>query len=315
MTFRARWLQGQSGSLWIPRPTLLNIMFIIGSYSYTGIHNGWPAKRPTSGRLRGPMSTVETPAAAPPEPIWSLGTALLFVVLWVVLLLLISSGFMVTASALISITRDVGFEDAFQAFQTEAGTTPAQAVAGVGCAALSWAATFALIARMLKRFPPALVKKSLGLQSPTPRWSIALGIPVGLGLLVAGEILMRILDVSEDQTPIMRLLKTPWGAASIAFMALAIAPIAEELFFRGFVYPPMARRFSLGTAMACNGAVFAAVHLLTYGSELGYLPPIFLLGFVLAGLRSWTGSILPAIVAHFVFNATSLLLFLVFGPT
>jgi len=66
--------------------------------------------------------------------------------------------------------------------------------------------------------------------------------------------------------------------------------------------------------MAFNGAVFAAVHLMTYGQEFGYLPPLFLFGFVLSGLRAWTGSVGPGIVAHFVFNATSLFLFLIAGP-
>lgn len=260
------------------------------------------------------MSTAETPIAAPPtEPVWTLGTALLFVALWIVLLLLIQTFFTLVAVGIMSVTQGIDMDGAMDAFQREDGLT-ARAVAAVGCVGLSWAATFALIVRLLKRFPPAAVRKALGLQPPVPPWSIALGVPVGLALLVAGEILMRILSVSEDPTPIMELLKTPWGAASVSFMALAIAPIAEEVFFRGFVFPPMARRFSLGTAMAFNGAIFAAVHLLTYGQEFGYLPPIFLLGFVLSGLRAWTGSVVPPIVAHFVFNATSLFLFLLIGP-
>lgn len=255
------------------------------------------------------MSTLETPDQASPVPTWSLATALLFVGLWVVLLILIQLAFLgLTAAA-----RGVAFDDMVTSIQNDTGS-PSQAILSAGTVTLSWIATFGLLAGMLRRYPRPLIRKALGLDPPARRWTYALGIPVGLGLLVAGMVLMHLLNVAEDETPLAELLKTPWGAAAVGFMALAIAPVAEEVFFRGFVFPPMARRFSLGTAMAFNGAVFAAVHLMTYGQEFGYLPPLFLFGFVLSGLRAWTGSVGPGIVAHFVFNATSLFLFLIAGP-
>lgn len=255
------------------------------------------------------MSTLETPEQTSPEPIWSLATALLFVALWVVLLILIQLVFLKFAA----VVRGLRFEDMVTSIQNDVGSA-SQAVLSAGTVTLSWMATFMLLARLLRRYPGPLIRKALGLEPPARRWTYALGIPVGLGLLGAGMVLMHLLNVSEDETPLGELLKTPLGAAAVGFMALAIAPVAEEVFFRGFVFPPMARRFSLGTAMAFNGAVFAAVHLMTYGQEFGYLPPLFLFGFVLSGLRAWTGSVGPGIVAHFVFNATSLFLFLIAEP-
>lgn len=255
------------------------------------------------------MSTVETPEQLSSEPRWSIATALLFVLIWIVLLFVIQLALM----QVIALIRGVTFSDLITTFQN--GTLDAtQAVLSAGSVGLSWIATFGLLARLFRRYPRPLMLRALGLESPTPRWAYAIGIPVGLGLLAAGTVLMHLLNVAEDETPLAELLKTPLGAVCVAFMALVIAPVAEEVFFRGFVLPPMLKRFSLGTAMAFNGAVFAAVHLMTYGQEFGYMPPLFLFGFVLSGLRAWTGSIRPGIIAHFVFNGTSLLIFLFIGP-
>lgn len=257
-----------------------------------------------------PMSTVETPnQEAPGEPAWSLGTALLFVVLWLSIQLLTLVLFGVAAILVTMVSEGISQDDAVARLES-APVSLAQLVASVGMTALSWIATFALMQRMLRRWPRPAVYKALGLVRPKPGWVWALTPVIGLGLLLAGDFITSLLNVSEE-TAVAKLLETPLGAVTIAVLAVGIAPIAEELFFRGFVLAPMARRFSLGNAMAFNGLVFALVHILTYAGEFGYLPPLFLFGFVLSGVRIWTGSILPGVLIHFIFNATSIIAFLI----
>lgn len=255
------------------------------------------------------MSTLDSPhPEAPGEPVWSVGTALLFVVLWLALQMLTLVLFAVAAIVVTMATEGVSQEDAVARLQA-APVSIAQLVASVGMTALSWIGTFALMQRLLRRWPRPAVLKALGVVAPKPTWVWALTPVVALGLLLVGNLITKLLNVNEE-TAIARLLETPMGAVSIAILAVGIAPIAEELFFRGFVLAPMAKRFALGNAMAFNGLVFALVHILTYAGEFGYLPPLFLFGFVLSGIRIWTGSILPGIVIHLLFNATSLLAFL-----
>lgn len=258
-------------------------------------------------------SSAETPI--PEEPAWSLATALLFVGLWMFLSLTIQIGFVVVAMVAMIVFQGRSQEDAQRVLQ--AGDNLAIAVAMIGCVALSWMATFALLRRLFRRFQPDQVKRALGLNPPDRRWTYLLGIPVGLALVVATGLITTLLGSSEDETPFGQLLRTPIGAASVVFLALVIAPIAEEIFFRGFVLPPMLRRFSLGTALAFNGAVFAGVHILSYGASMRftYLPPLFLFGFVLSGMRVGTKSVGPCIVAHVVFNATSILAYLLVEST
>ena len=258
------------------------------------------------------MSTVQTPEHETSEPAWSLGTALLFVVLWLGIQMATLLFFSFAAVAVTMMNDGVSAEDAALRLQN-APVTIGQLAASVGLTALSWIATFALLRRMLRRWRPDAVRKSLGLIAPTPAWSWALAPFIAIGLLVAGNVITWLLNVNED-TSIARLLQTPSGAVAIVILAVAIAPPAEEIFFRGFVLPPMARRFSLGSALAFNGLVFALVHIQTYLGEFGYLPPLFLFGFVLSGLRLWTGSVLPGILVHAIFNAASIAAFLLSRP-
>jgi membrane protease YdiL (CAAX protease family) len=77
--------------------------------------------------------------------------------------------------------------------------------------------------------------------------------------------------------------------ASIVIMA----PMAEEVFFRGFLFAGLLRRFGPIGAAAISGAVFAATHF-----DVALLGPAFIGGSVFAFLYWRTGSIWPGIVTH-----------------
>lgn len=260
------------------------------------------------------MSTIETPAE-PTEPTWSVSTALLFVLLWMLLTVVVQFGFLATVAAIRSATQGIGFEDA--ANQIAQSQSLAVLIAFAGCVALTWLATFALLRQFLRRFPRDRVLAALGMNPPPRDLFYLAGFPVGFGLIVASGLLGWLLNPEQQPSPFDEVLKTPGGAATVTLLAVIVAPICEEVFFRGFVLPPMLKRFSLGSAMAFNGAVFAGVHIITYGDAMRFtwIPPLFLFGFVLSGLRVATNSVGPGIVAHVVFNASSILLFLLSEPT
>lgn len=237
-------------------------------------------------------------------------TALAFIVLWMSLQVLVTLLLITFAALSLTVTQGVGFEDAVVRVQGQPGDL-AVAVLGVGGVLLSWIATFALIRLLLRRFPGDAVRAALGFLPPRPRTAMLAAIPLGLAVLVAGLVLVNLLRDPESATPLERLLETRAGFAAVAVMAVGIAPFAEEAFFRGFLYPPLARLFAPGTAMAVNGALFAAVHIPTY-QDAAFLPSLFLMGFTASGLRAWSGSVWPAIAFHLVYNGTSLALFLAY---
>ena len=98
-------------------------------------------------------------------------------------------------------------------------------------------------------------------------------------------------------------LAFPGAAAILTFEALAVwTPITEEIFFRGFVFGGLIPRLGVWWAMAASALIFSLFHI-----DPGVLVPIFITGFLLAGLYRLTGSLWPGIVAHAGQNAVALL--------
>lgn len=89
----------------------------------------------------------------------------------------------------------------------------------------------------------------------------------------------------------------------VFFAASVMAPIVEETFFRGMLYTAFRGRLGIGPAVVLTSAIFAVIHPLPGG-----FLPIFALACVLALLRERSGSLLPCIVCHSVFNTVSLLM-------
>src|SRR5688572_27523291 len=88
------------------------------------------------------------------------------------------------------------------------------------------------------------------------------------------------------------------------FIAIVvIAPVAEEMLFRGLIFREFARRYSVPHAILGSAALFAVFHLNPWQAVVAF--PI---GVVAAWLVLRTGSIVPGIVLHAALNFTSVFL-------
>lgn len=85
-------------------------------------------------------------------------------------------------------------------------------------------------------------------------------------------------------------------------MALLVAPVTEEAFFRGFLLLGVGARFGWVWGSLSSASLFALGH-----GQLGTVVPIFLLGLLLAWLYLRTRSLWTCIMAHFGYNLTNLL--------
>ena len=94
------------------------------------------------------------------------------------------------------------------------------------------------------------------------------------------------------------------AAASIAVGILIVlaAPIAEEVFFRGFLFGGLRRRLPFIAAAVISAAIFGAFHYTGTGS-VTLLPQLAALGLVQAWIYERSGSIVPTIGVHMVNNA------------
>ena len=87
-----------------------------------------------------------------------------------------------------------------------------------------------------------------------------------------------------------------------AFVAVGLAPIAEEFFFRGFFYRALRNRLTVWVAALIDGVVFGVVHY-TGPDTLELLPVLAVLGFAFCLLYERTKSLYPCIALH-AFNNT-----------
>ena len=89
-----------------------------------------------------------------------------------------------------------------------------------------------------------------------------------------------------------------------AVLVIVVAPVCEEIFFRGFFYRALRSRFMPLAAAAIDGVVFGAIHY-TGAQTLAVLPPLAVLGFVFCMLYQYTGSLFPTIALHAANNSIS----------
>jgi membrane protease YdiL (CAAX protease family) len=91
---------------------------------------------------------------------------------------------------------------------------------------------------------------------------------------------------------------------AVTVLVTVVAPIAEEIFFRGFLFTALRRWVGWVGGALLSGAVFAAIHI---GSlDAIFLPALVVLGFLLAALYKQTGSLLPCMAFHAVNNSLAM---------
>lgn len=87
----------------------------------------------------------------------------------------------------------------------------------------------------------------------------------------------------------------------IILLAVAVAPLAEEFFFRFFLYGVVRRYLGRAVGIIASALLFAAVH-----AHLPSFAPLFVLGICFAIAYEWSGSLLVSMTMHALFNALAL---------
>jgi len=152
---------------------------------------------------------------------------------------------------------------------------------------------------------------------------VGLGILIQIASAILIEPLARILfpDGPPPQQ-IAEIISDPGASVmlklSLFSAAVLLAPVTEELMFRGVLLRAMEHR-GRRIAMVITALVFALVHLLGVdpdrflASAAVVAPPIFLLGLMLAWLTIREGRLGPAIFLHSGWNLLAALVFLLPG--
>jgi len=125
----------------------------------------------------------------------------------------------------------------------------------------------------------------------------------GVALSLALQLLAHVLPMPKN-LPIDTFFRTPTEAWVITTFGITLAPLMEELFFRGFLYPVLARSIGFTAAIFITAFAFALLH----GSQLlfswGPVLVIFLVGTVLTMVRAYKNSVAASLLVHIAYNGT-----------
>jgi len=129
------------------------------------------------------------------------------------------------------------------------------------------------------------------------------------GLAVLGMALVSLQSLERffhlpKHIPMEEFLSTPLAAILTGMFAVSLGPLMEELFFRGFLYPVVARRFGMVVAIVITSVAFGLIHAAQLAFAGGLVLIIFLVGVVLTIVRAKTGSVAASFVVHVAYNST-----------
>jgi len=163
---------------------------------------------------------------------------------------------------------------------------------------------------MVWRIKPA---EWLGLRWKQWQWVFLIGpgtvvsMWVIFGLLAASGYMEWIQAIGGDPVQdTVKLLQTTRDPAILALMAVAavlVAPVCEEVIFRGYLYPAAKKFAGTWVAAGSTSLLFAAAH-----GNLGALLPLFIFGLVLVAIYEKTRSIWAPIAVHLCFNGATVVI-------
>jgi hypothetical protein len=129
------------------------------------------------------------------------------------------------------------------------------------------------------------------------------------GFLLGGALLAVVIESLSRYLPIPKSLpmdnyfRDATSAYMMAAFGITLAPLLEELLFRGLLYPLLRRWFGLVAAVVLTAVAFASIH----GAQLGYawapVLSIFVVGVVFTVVRARMKSVATSFLMHCGYNS------------
>lgn len=188
------------------------------------------------------------------------------------------------------------------------------AVTGIAVILQGITLTFLTVHHVIRAGGLGLTLRAIGIRVEGWRNEVRVGLLWGAVLLfvnvvtsnAAGFVFQRLMPEAEFQeqlnmetsalTEVLGFDAPLWVKLTLVVSAAVVAPVAEELFFRGYLHGVLRHRFG-AAALFWSSMTFAFVHFYV----INFIP-IFLIGALLARLYERRGNIIAPIVAHATVN-------------
>lgn len=141
---------------------------------------------------------------------------------------------------------------------------------------------------------------------PSLRWTLR--FRGALTCVVAGPALAMLLAVfggllhTPPDNAVQKLITDRLSLLLVMVFAVVIGPIFEELVFRGFLFPLLARSFGAALGILFTAIPFALLHVSTYGWTWQALLIVGIAGLVFGYARYRTGSTIASTLIHMGYN-------------
>lgn len=165
---------------------------------------------------------------------------------------------------------------------------------------LAYVFVLILMYRVVQNYAGGNVLQSLRWNWP-PNWTAYLvaGVVMAVVLVPLGNLLPM-----PKNAPIDEFFRTARDAYVLSLFGILFAPLFEEVCFRGFLYPVLARRFGLFPAIVLTSIAFAAIHTTQLKFSWGPVLIIFLVGITLSTVRALKKSVAATVLMHMAYNGT-----------
>lgn len=135
---------------------------------------------------------------------------------------------------------------------------------------------------------------------PVGRKAVVAAALTGLVGAIAASVLVGLFGTGKSFMD--KLVADPAAFALVALFALC-APFAEELYYRGFLFPVLRRKLGAAAGLVLVTVWFATAHASQLAGDWVGLPVIAAMGLVWTLLRHRSDSLIPSITSHLTYNA------------
>ena len=124
-------------------------------------------------------------------------------------------------------------------------------------------------------------------------------------VLLISVIVNSLIDNQNGSNPLLEIVLNNKNYLSLIILfatTTLLAPLFEEIIFRGILLPTLSRDFGIILGIIVSAFIFALAHL-----SLGEMPPLFVLGIGLGITRIASGSLLSSVIMHSLWNGLTFL--------
>lgn len=264
---------------------------------------------PTGAEVLGDPSYVPPPTIefTPDNPPWGFGRAFLVwgisVTCLLIIPLLLVFPYIIYVSTQTGVTpsEEVLTRDKMFILLSIIGVIPSHLITLL----IAWA--------LVTRWGRFSFSKILGLSWPrSVSRTQGLALCVGLAVLLYALGIVITYFIGGGKTQMDMLIESSYQARiATAFLAVATAPLVEEIVYRGILYPALQRLVGTIWGIVVVSLLFSLVHVYQYWNHKGVILVITVLSIALTAVRAYSGRLLPSIVVHLIFNGITTVILLV----